>query len=127
MHDLLHSQPQSLLHLLRHRLPANQSLCCHLSLFSSSPDSTFPFWMSASICANRSSWDSLFFGPLAVSRASNTSAYLWRRRDELLVLIIYTKKLLNSDWLTKECSSSVTRDQCKMCNTSANYKCFLIG
>ena len=30
MHNLLHSQPQSLLHVLRHRLPANQSLCCHL-------------------------------------------------------------------------------------------------
>ena len=26
-------------------------------------------------------------------------------------LIIYTKKLLNSDWLRKECSSSVTRVQ----------------
>ena len=32
-------------------------------------------------------------------------------------LIIYTKKLLNSDWLRKECSSSVTRVQ--TCNTSA--------
>ena len=31
-------------------------------------------------------------------------------------LIIYTKKLLNSDWLRKECSSSVTRVQ--TCNTS---------
>ena len=27
------------------------------------------------------------------------------------MLIIYTKKLLNSDWLRKECSSSVTRVQ----------------
>ena len=26
-------------------------------------------------------------------------------------IIIYTKKLLNSDWLRKECSSSVTRVQ----------------
>ena len=33
------------------------------------------------------------------------------------ILIIYTKKLLNSDWLRKECSSSVTRVQ--TCNTSA--------
>ena len=40
-------------------------------------------------------------------------------------LIIYMKKLLNSDWLRKEYSSSVTRVQ--TCNTSANYKCFLIG
>ena len=32
-------------------------------------------------------------------------------------IIIYTKKLLNSDWLRKECSSSVTRVQ--TCNTSA--------
>ena len=30
---------------------------------------------------------------------------------EFIVLIIYTKKLLNSDWLRKECSSSVTRVQ----------------
>ena len=29
----------------------------------------------------------------------------------LMSLIIYTKKLLNSDWLRKECSSSVTRVQ----------------
>ena len=36
------------------------------------------------------------------------------------LLIIYTKKLPNSDWLRKECSSSVTRVQ--TCNTSANYK-----
>ena len=41
------------------------------------------------------------------------------------LLIIYTKKLPNSDWLRKECSSSVTRVQ--TCNTSANYKWFLIG
>ena len=41
------------------------------------------------------------------------------------ILIMYTKKLLNSDWLRKECSFSVTRVQ--TCNTSANYKCFLIG
>ena len=40
-------------------------------------------------------------------------------------LIIYTKKLLNSDWLRKECNSSVTRVQ--TCNTSANYKRFLIA
>ena len=39
-------------------------------------------------------------------------------------LIIYTKKILNSDWLRKECSSSVKRMQ--ICNTSANYKWFLI-
>ena len=32
------------------------------------------------------------------------------------LLIIYTKKLPNSDWLRKECSSSVTRVQ--TCNTS---------
>ena len=32
-------------------------------------------------------------------------------------LIIYTKKLPNSDWLRKECPSSVTRMQ--TCNTSA--------
>ena len=31
--------------------------------------------------------------------------------DIALQLIIYTKKLLNSDWLRKECSSSVTRVQ----------------
>ena len=35
----------------------------------------------------------------------------------LLSIIIYIKKLLNSDWLRKECSSSVTRLQ--TCNTSA--------
>ena len=35
----------------------------------------------------------------------------------LPILIIYTKKLLNSDWLRDECSSSVTRGQ--TCNTSA--------
>ena len=29
----------------------------------------------------------------------------------LFLIIIYTKKLLNSDWLRKECSSSVTRVQ----------------
>ena len=40
-------------------------------------------------------------------------------------LIIYTKKLLNSDWLRKEWSSSVTRVQ--TCNTNANYKWFLLG
>ena len=40
-------------------------------------------------------------------------------------VIIYTQKLLNSDWLRKECSSSVTRVQ--TCDTSANYKWFLIG
>ena len=32
-------------------------------------------------------------------------------------LIIYKKKLLNSDWLRKECSASVTRVQ--TCNTTA--------
>ena len=37
--------------------------------------------------------------------------------DNFEILIIYTKKLLNSDWLRKECSSSVTRVQ--TCNTSA--------
>ena len=42
------------------------------------------------------------------------------------ILIIYTKKLLNSDWLRKECSSSVTRVQTgvtrvQSCNMSANY------
>ena len=37
----------------------------------------------------------------------------------------YTKKLLNSDWLRKECRSSVTRVQ--TCNTTANYKWSLIG
>ena len=31
--------------------------------------------------------------------------------SELSRVIIYTKKLLNSDWLRKECSSSVTRVQ----------------
>ena len=40
-------------------------------------------------------------------------------------LIIYTKKLLNSDWLRKESSSPVTRVE--ICNTSANSKWFLIG
>ena len=44
--------------------------------------------------------------------------------SRMKVLLIYTKKLLNSDWLRKECSSSVTRMQ--TCNTSANYKWFLI-
>ena len=40
--------------------------------------------------------------------------------------IMYKTKLLNSDWLRKECSSSVIRVQ--TCNTSANYyKWFLIG
>ena len=48
------------------------------------------------------------------------------------ILIIYTKKLLNSDWLRKECSSSVTRVQTgvtrvQTCNMSGNYKRFLIG
>ena len=47
-------------------------------------------------------------------------------------LIIYTKKLLNSDWLRKECSSFVTRVQtcntnAKLVTTSANYEWFLIG
>ena len=32
---------------------------------------------------------------------------------------------MNSDWLTKECSFPVTRVQ--ICDTSANYKWFLIG
>ena len=32
-------------------------------------------------------------------------------RIVVIFLIIYTKKLLNSDWLRKECSSSVTRVQ----------------
>ena len=44
---------------------------------------------------------------------------------KIVKVIIYTKKLLNSDWLRKECSSPVTRVQ--FCNTSANYKWFLIG
>ena len=35
----------------------------------------------------------------------------------ILLVIIYTKKFLNSDWLRKEYSSSVTRVQ--TCNTSA--------
>ena len=32
-------------------------------------------------------------------------------KADITTLIIYTKKLLNSDWLRKECSSSVTRVQ----------------
>ena len=35
------------------------------------------------------------------------------------IFVIYTKELLNSDWLRKECSSSVTRVQ--ICNTSAKF------
>ena len=38
---------------------------------------------------------------------------------------IHKKKLLNSYWLRKECSSPVTRVQ--ICKTSAHYKWFLIG
>ena len=45
--------------------------------------------------------------------------------DHFFRLMIYTKKLLNSYWLRKECISSVTRVQ--ICNTSAHYKWFLIG
>ena len=43
----------------------------------------------------------------------------------VLFNLIYTKKVLKSDWLRKEHSSPVTRVQ--TCNTSANYNCFLIG
>ena len=39
--------------------------------------------------------------------------------NEYSHVIIYTKKLLNSDWLRNECSSSVTRVQ--TCNTNANW------
>ena len=37
--------------------------------------------------------------------------------DLISKIIIYTKILLNSDWLRKECSSSVKR--VRTCNTSA--------
>ena len=40
-----------------------------------------------------------------------TEASFSRGESEIAVVIIYTKKLLNSDWLRKECSSSVTRVQ----------------
>ena len=44
----------------------------------------------------------------------------------ITVLIIYMQKLLDSDWITKECSFSVTPVQ--SCNTcSANYKWVLTG
>ena len=38
-----------------------------------------------------------------------TTAHVFQ--NSLGGLIIHTKKLLNSDWLRKECSSSVTRVQ----------------
>ena len=71
-------------------------------------------------------WGGGFRGPPSI-----TSKSLMIRPPKLHRIIIYAKKLLNSDWLRKECSSSVTRVQtckheCKTCNTSANYKWFLI-
>ena len=56
------------------------------------------------------------------TKTVNTSSYVLSHHDVTAVIytlvnflitniIIYTKKLLNSDWLRKECSSSVTRVQ----------------
>ena len=84
---LLRSMVQFLLHPRHYHLPLNQYLYFDLRSLLRQTLHFLPL-MSTSICANWSSWDSLLFGPLAVSRASNTSAYLWRSRDELLVLIV---------------------------------------
>ena len=51
---------------------------------------------------------------------TRTLSQVQKLTSYISLLIIYTKKLPNSDWLRKECSSSVTRKQ--TCNTSANYK-----
>ena len=51
---------------------------------------------------------------------TQTLSQVQKLTSYISLLIIYTKKLPNSDWLRKECSSSVTRKQ--TCNTSANYK-----
>ena len=46
-------------------------------------------------------------------------------RPSVKDIIIYMQKLLDSDWITKECSFYVT--PVKSCNISANYKWVLVG
>ena len=51
------------------------------------------------------------FSPIRVNNVIVIISVSFVLLDFFPVIIIYTKKLLNSDWLREECSSSVTRVQ----------------
>ena len=48
------------------------------------------------------------FSPIRVNNVIVIISVSFVLLDFFPVIIIYTKKLLNSDWLREECSSSVT-------------------